>query len=157
MTQRRRALVALVAVLVLAAGLTVWWLRGGGEDDPFADYCAEVEDRQAALTDALAGGERTALLAALPSFRALAEKAPDDLTDEWAVVVDRIEDLRAALDAAGVDAASYDRKHPPKDVSKDEQDAIAAAAAALVARPMQSALAGVEQQARDVCRTPLYL
>ena len=129
----------------------------GGEDDPFASYCQEVKAQRTALSEDLAGGEATGLIDALPEFERLAAKAPDDLQDEWDTVTSRIGALVGALEDAGVDPATYDRKKPPAGVTEDERDAIDAAARALARPEMAQALAGVEQQARDVCKTPLTL
>ena len=38
-------------------------------------------------------------------------------------MIDALEGLEAALDDAGVDPATYDRDHPPDDLSQAEQDA----------------------------------
>ena len=142
------------AALVAVAPLT---LAGCGEDDPFAAYCEEVEAQQATLSEDLAGDEATGLIDALPEFERLADKAPSDLRDEWQTVISRIESLRDALGSAGVDAATYDRSEPPPGITAEEKDAIDAAAQALATPEMARALAGVEQQARDVCKTPLTL
>lgn len=134
------------------------------DDDPYAiperfqAYCEEVEDRQVQISDALAsGGETSGLIRALPSFEALAAKAPDDIADDWDVVVDRIHDLVDALDAAGVDADDYDRRDPPAGLEPDDKAAIDAAATALVSATTGRAMSSVQQQARDVCKTRLAL
>ena len=148
MTPRRR--VAVLGALILLLPVT-----GCGEDDPYAAYCAEVEAQQKPLTEALAQGGPTALIAALPSFEALAEKAPDDLADEWRTVVGSISDLVDALEAAGVDPDTYDRETPPDGLDDEEQDRIDAAARGLTRPATVEALTGVQQQARDVCKLPL--
>lgn len=147
---RRRSSAAAAVAAVLLAGFS-----GCGEDDPFADYCAEVEEQQKPLSEAFAGGGPTALIEALPSFQALQEKSPGDISDEWGLLVGRIETLVEALDAAGVDAATYDRDAPPEGLSDDEKTAIDAAAGELATPATAAALEGVQQQARDVCKAPL--
>lgn len=149
--------VLVVAVLVAAAVVGLVLLREVGSEEPFADYCAEVEERRGDIGAALAAGETTGLIRALPSFEALAEKAPDDIRDEWRTVVTSVRDLRDALDEAGVDAASYDPQKPPADIGAEQREAIRAAALRLGSADTARALAGVEQQARDVCKSPLSL
>ena len=146
----RRRLAGLVVFAVLGTALA-----GCGEDDPFATYCDEVQAQQKPLTEALAVEGPTALIEALPSFEALSEKAPDDIGDDWLVLVRAIEGLVRALDDAGVDPATYDRDKPPAGVTKDQQSAIDAAARRLTAPESALALEAVQQQARDVCKTPL--
>jgi hypothetical protein len=129
----------------------------GDDDDPFASYCDEVEAQRPALSEDLAAGDATGLIEALPEFEKLAAKAPDDIQDEWDTVTSRIGDLVTALEDADVDPATYDRTQPPPGLTADEKAAIDTAAQALVTPEMTQALNGVEQQARDVCKTPLTL
>ncbi len=145
---------ALVAACLIAVSSLV---AGCGEDDPFEVYCDEVKAQQEALTEDLAGGSATALIDALPEFERLREKSPDDLRDEWDTVTARIGDLVEALEDAGVDPATYDGRKPPAELSTEQRKAIDTAARALVTPEMAAALDGVEQQARDVCKTPLAL
>ena len=147
----RRTLAALGALLVVGLPLGAC----GGDDDPFAAYCAEVKEQQKPLSEALGAGGPTALIQALPSFEALAAQSPDDIADEWRTLVDSISTLVDALEGAGVDPATYDRDAPPDDVTDDEQGSIDAAARRLTRPATVAALEGVQQQARDVCKTPL--
>jgi hypothetical protein len=142
----------LLAVLLTtgAAGLTAC-----GEDDPYADYCAEVKAQQKPLTEAKAAGDATALIDALPSFRALREESPRDVADEWDLLVERVETLVEALEAADVDPATYDRDQPPEGLSVEEKTVIDAAAGELAAPATREATEGLQQQALDVCKTPL--
>ena len=145
----RRAGTSLLLLLTVLAGC--------GEDEPFADYCEEVKSQQKPLTEAAAQQDTLGLIAALPSFEALQAKSPDDLTDEWAVVTKRIQVLVDALEEADVDPATYDREEPPEGLSEEDRAAIDAAARELASPAMVVALEGVQQQARDVCKTALSL
>jgi len=147
-----RSYVAAVLLGVVACVLT-----GCGDDDPFEAYCDEVEAQQQALSDKLAEQDATSLIDALPEFEKLREKSPDDLRDEWDTVTSRIGALEDALEDAGVDPATYDRKKPPSGLTDEQRSEIEAAARALATPEMVAALDGVEQQARDVCRTPLVI
>lgn len=142
---------------LLATLATLALLSTGCSEDPYESYCDEVEAQQADLSEAVAGGGPTALIRALPIFEELEAKAPRDIRDEWSLLVGRIQELVDALDDAGIDPASYDRGEPPSGVSEDEQARIETAARELAAATTVEALAGVEQQARDVCQTPLTL
>jgi len=145
----------------MATGAVVVALGGslltGCSSDPFDAYCERVEEHQEALTEAVAGGGPDALLSVLPQLRDLRDAAPGDVVDEWQQVVGRLEALEDALDAAGVDAASYDREDPPEDLAEADRTAIDAAARELVRPQTAQALAVLETQVRDVCQTPLYL
>ena len=120
-------------------------------------YCSAVEDHQNDLGEMLADGGTTGLIEALESFRELAADAPGDISDEWRLVIDRIEGLDEALSDAGVDSATYDAEEPPGDLSEEDRVEITSAAEALGAEETQKALGGLEQQALDVCQTPLVL
>ncbi len=129
----------------------------GGCADQQEKYCDAVKDHQQELGEVLGGGAPDALLQALPIFEDLADEAPDDLRDEWKTVIDALEGLRRALEDAGVDPATYDRDHPPDGLSQDEQEAIDAAARRLAGQDTVTAFSGVDQQAKDVCGTPLQM
>lgn len=147
---RRVGVPAVGLTLLLAGGLA-----GCGED-PIERYCEEVRAQQEPLTEAAAAGA-TGLLLALPSFEALRAEAPEDLAPAWSVVVSRVSALEEALDAAGIDPAAYDPEQPPAGLGEEEQAAIEAAASGLLTDAVSEALDSVQQQARDVCKTPLSL
>ncbi|WP_134741676.1 hypothetical protein [Nocardioides sp. 503] len=147
-----RPVAGALLALVLAATLA-----GCGDDDPYADYCEEVTAQQKDVTEALADRGPTALIEALPSFRALQDEAPRDIADDWDVLVTRIDALAEALEDADVDPATYDATSPPAGLDAEEETAIEAAATELAGPAARSALTAVDQQARDVCKTPLYL
>jgi len=148
----------MTASRVLAAALIVVALTSGcGEDDPYADYCEVVTDNQQELSEILGAGGADALLKALPIFEDLEDEAPDDIRDDWKVVTSGLKALESALEDAGVDPATYDREKPPEGLSDEDKDRIDAAAQELTAASSTAAFAAVEQQARDVCHTPLRL
>lgn len=146
---------AAVAVRAAAAGLLAVPLLtgcGGGKD-----YCGAVRDHQSELGSIAHGGDRMALLQALPIFEDLEGLAPDDVTAQWQLLVTRITALRNALEHAGVDPSSYDAAKPPAGLSDDDRRRIRDAAAQLAAADTQQALSTVQQEVLDVCHTPLDL
>ncbi|WP_121258801.1 hypothetical protein [Nocardioides ferulae] len=149
---RRGRATALVCGMLLSTVLVA-----GCSDDPAESYCEALEERQQRLSEIVGEGGPTALIEALGLFRELEERAPSDLADEWALLVRRIEVLEEALDDAGVDPATYDAQDPPAGIEPAERAAIAAAARELASEATLAALAGIEQQARDVCKTQLTL
>ncbi|WP_370248170.1 hypothetical protein [Nocardioides sp.] len=148
------------AGVLLLAGLVLGPLLGGcgdPETSPREAYCAVVGTEQGRIAEVTGTGSPTALLDVLPSFERLEAAAPEDLVDEWSVVVTRVRALRDALAAAEVDAGDYDPADPPASVTPAQQDAISGAARALATPDVAAALDAVQQQARDVCKTPLGL
>ncbi|TIC80380.1 hypothetical protein E8D34_16705 [Nocardioides sp. GY 10113] len=146
------------ALAVVAVGVgSVVHAAVTDDADAIDGYCATVAEQRAAVGQALAAGPTTGLIRALPSFERLEAAAPADIADEWARVNGAVGDLVDALDDAGVDPSTYRRDDPPVGLSRADRAAIDAAAAALGAPGTQAAMAAVEQQARDVCRSPLSL
>jgi len=137
----------------LAVALLLVGLVTAGCADQKEKYCDAVKDHQQELGRLRGDGGPGALLKALPIFRDLADDAPDDIRDEWRTVIDALEGLEGALDDAGVDPSTYDQ--PPTGLSKADQDKIDAAVVELTSNPTVQALNSVQQQALDVCGTPL--
>jgi len=124
---------------------------------PSPSYCDRVQEHQDQLGLITGSGDRTALLKALPIFEDLRAASPDDVADDWQLVVTRVRGLDAALVHAHVDPATYDPKHPPPGLGAEDRSRIRGAAAQLAAADTQAALAHVQQEVLDVCHTPLEL
>jgi hypothetical protein len=138
-----------VAVLCLVGLLTT-----GCKSDT-EKYCDEVEAQQQRLTELAADRDPAKIFAVLPPYEELAAKAPDDIKSEWATVIDRYQQLRAALSDADVSASEYGGGTWRKGLSTEQVNGIVRAAAGLVDPATREALNAVQQQARDVCQTPL--
>jgi hypothetical protein len=145
---RTRTLLAVLVVLLTP-------LAGCASEQE--EYCEAVKDHQKRLTEIMSDAGPTALLEALDSFRELRAEAPSDISDEWQQVIRSIEGLQRALDDAGVDPEDYDGGKPPEGVGKEDRQAIARAASDVGSQETEVALAGVRQQALDVCQTQLWL
>lgn len=145
---RRSTLLPVLALLLAGCSDTPEEVR--------ADYCESVAARQVELSEILAEESPATLLRALPVFRDLGADAPRDIEDDWARVIDALTALDEALDDAGVDAAAYDADRPPAEVTEAQQRAISRAADGVARPEVAAALAGVQQQAKDVCKTPLH-
>jgi hypothetical protein len=140
--------------LVLLGMLVPLLVACGDEKD---GYCDAVAEHQEHLSEIVGSGEPDAMLQALDVFQDLQDQAPSDITDEWQQVVGSVEALQGALDDAGVDGATYDRDHPPSDVTAEQKKAIDDAASRVGGAETLQAIKDLDQQARDVCHTPLTL
>ena len=140
--------------VALALAVAVALLAGCGGDGT-SDYCESVKDHQRELSDIAASAEPGAIFDALDSYRELEDQAPRDLGDEWSQVIGRIEALESALDEADVDTATYDPKTSLKALPTAQRREIEGAARDLGDEATVGAMAGIEQQALDVCKTPL--
>lgn len=146
---RARLLLAAGAFLPLPLALT------GCAGDPQEAYCDAVRAHQADLSEVAASDDPGAVLGALDAYDDLADKAPRDVTDDWAAVVGPLHALRDAVEDAGVDPSTYAAEEPPEGLSGTDRDAIEAAAREVGAERTLTAMSSVEQHALDVCGTPL--
>ena len=147
---REASRLVLVALLLAAAGRLRRRTR--------TSYCDAVEEHQQELSEIVGSGEPDALIAgARRSSASCRPRRPTTSRDEWQQVVGRIDALEAALDDAGVDPATYDRDNPPAGLTDEQAAAIDAAATELGSGTTLRALQDLDQQARDVCKTPLTL
>ena len=144
----RRLVPAVLAVLLLG-------LAGCG--DPIEDYCSQLREDRKEFAEMLDSESSSALLGNLPMLRDLAEKSPDDLSDEWQTYLSAIEGLDEAIKDAGVKPSDFDDGTPPAGLSKADQKAIAEAASQITTEEVVDAATGIEQQARDVCKVNLGL
>jgi hypothetical protein len=139
------------------AGLAVTLLVALTACGRHESYCDRVTSHPSEIASAAGNGDRTGVLQLLPAFQDLQDAAPDDVQDDYQLLVTRITALRSALDAAGVDPSSYDPRHPPAGLTDAQRGAIRQAAAGLAAPDVAQALASVQQEVLDVCHTPLDL
>jgi hypothetical protein len=147
----RVAAVALASALA-ASALAALTSCGG---DPTDDYCGAVRDHQQELGRIVGSGDNDALLQAADILRDLRGSAPGDIRDEYQQVISAADALRAAIEAAGVDPATYDRAHPPAGLSAAEKARIDAAAKQVGSPATATAFQDIDQEVRDVCQTPL--
>jgi hypothetical protein len=143
-------LLGIVAALVLVAGGVTWWLVAR---EP--DYCGQVAERSAKVQEG--GGVMQNVVEGLPQLQELADAAPSDLKDEWQVVVNAIDGMRQAFIDTGVDPTTSDLSQLPDTVTAEQRQRLKAAASKLVSPGVQAAVNGIQQQALDVCHTPLEL
>ena len=140
--------------IALAVGVAVV-LLAGCDGDQTSGYCETVKEHQVELSDIAARSERGAVFDALDAYRDLRDDAPRDLRDEWSQVIGRLDALESALDEAGVDPAAYDPKSTLTSLPPAQRTAIQGAARDLGDDATVAAMAGIEQQALDVCKMPL--
>lgn len=151
---RARRAAGAAAALAVTAGLLAGVVACG---DAYGSYCGAVTAHQQDLGQALSGGPSQGFLSALPMLQDLQGKAPADVRGDWDQVVSAVQGLKAALQAAGVDPATYDKSHPPVGVSAAQRARISAAATALGSQATLTSWDAVQQEVRDVCHTQLFV
>ena len=96
----------LSVVAAAALGLSLFTACGddGGDKagDSSGDYCSDLKDAKKEV-DALKGGDFSDLEKTTDAMNKLADEAPDEIKDDWAVLVDGVQKLVDALKKAGLD------------------------------------------------------
>jgi hypothetical protein len=150
MTRRLRPIgPALVLALLLP-------LVGCGGND-FDAYCGDLKRHQKAMSEMIDSGSPTSLLGHLSMLHELADRSPEDLADEWQTFLGALDHLDKALAKADVEPSDFAGGKPPDGLSDSERKAIAAAADQVSSEEVTAAAAGIEQEARDVCKVNLGL
>ena len=136
----------------VAAALLLLPVAGCGESS-VDSYCGEVQEHRKQIAEMVSSEEGPgALLDGLPLLRELADAAPDDISDEWQTFLTAVENLDAALEDAGASPEEFEKGRAPEGVSAADRRAVADAASGLTTEEVVGAAAGIEQQARDVCK-----
>lgn len=125
--------------------------------DATEDYCADLREQRTRIADLVESDSPGAVIDGLPMLRDLAEQSPDDLADEWQTFLGALEGLEQALEAEGVSAGAFAEGRPPAGLDEAAQQRIARAADQVRSEEVVAAAAGIEQQARDVCKINLGL
>ena len=135
-----------------AAVLAVLLLGLAGCGDPIEDYCSQLREDRKEFAEMLESESSSALLGNLPMLHDLAEKSPDDLSDDWQTICapTRGWTTRSRTRGSSRRTSTAARRRPGS--SKAEQQAIAEAAGQITTEEVITAATNIEQQARDVCK-----
>lgn len=146
----RRRLAGLVAAGVLSSGLTACEAPWA---DPLEAYCDKVDEAAPTLTQVVDERGIEGLLDEIDTLWDLADEAPDDIREDWKVLLGALEEFEDALDDAGIDPAQVTEL--PKDLPAADRAAIEKAATRMLSTEVSTATGRVEQHALDVCHRPL--
>jgi hypothetical protein len=138
----------------LTAGLLLAGCAEPTAEERRDEYCQQVREDSEELTRMADEGKAGAFLSALPTLESLAEQAPSDIGNHWALLLDALHGLEDALEETGVEAEQVDGKLPA-DVSAADRRKVSAAASVLVDPEVVAATREIEQHALDICKTPL--
>jgi predicted HicB family RNase H-like nuclease len=125
--------------------------------DPAEAYCSALQSDQklfAAMQDDTTG---LALLRHRAALHDLADKAPDDLTDEWQTFLGAVDAFAATLSEVGVKPDDFVDGKTTAGLSEADHTRIVNAANELSSDDVVEAANGIEQQAKDVCKVQLGL
>lgn len=148
---RRVRLLSSGAAAVLLLGALVGC--GSAEED----YCRALEAEQQRFAEMQQDSSGLGLLAQRSLLDRLAEKAPDDLQDEWQTLLGALDAFDRTLADVGVEPEDFVDGAPPAGLGAEQRARIARAADELASADVVAAANGIEQQAKDVCKLQLGL
>ena len=140
---------------LLALALLVLPLAACGNDE--GGYCSALEADQERFAEMQEDTSGLGLLKQRGTLGSIAEKAPDDLRDEWQTFLGAIDAFSDTLDEVGVEPDDFDGGRPPAGLSEADRTRIANAANELSSGDVVEAANGIEQHAKDVCKLQLGL
>jgi hypothetical protein len=147
----RRLLAGAVTAVLLAGGLV-------GCSSATESYCSSLRADQHRLKELSADAAKPgsdALARSVTVLSGLRDKAPEDISEDWATLVSALQDLVSAVKATGVDYSQFGGGKRPPGVSVSSFRAVQQAAAELSSTRVQQAGASIEQHAQDVCKVDL--
>jgi hypothetical protein len=141
-----------------AAGIaSVLMVVCAGCGDSGKEYCSALAADQETFSAMQEDTSGLALLRHVALLHRLADKAPDDLSDEWQVLLGALDSFSHTLDEVGVSPDDFVDGKPPAGLSAADRTRIANAADVLSSGDVVDAANGIEQQAKDVCKLQLGL
>jgi hypothetical protein len=149
-------------VSALAAAALGTALLGGCGDDGASDaggdgYCTDLEAATTEL-DAVQHGDLGGLRDATASMQELAQEAPKELEDAWKVLIDGVDRLVDAIEAAGLseeDLAGLQSGEIPDGVDMEALEDLMAELKALKTPEFQEATEAITAHAKEECGVDL--
>jgi hypothetical protein len=149
----------LSAVGAAALGLCLLTACGddGGEAGSSGDYCSDLKDAKKEV-DALKGGDFSDLEKTTDAMNKLADEAPDEIQDDWEILVDGVQKLVDALKKAGLDdadMATLQSGQIPDGVDMAALQGLMTEIKALDTEEFQTASENINKHAKDECGVDL--
>ena len=148
MTARRLLTAAVSLVLLLSVSAC---------GDQEKSYCSALKSRQTMFAEMQDDTSGLGLLKHRSTLHSLADKAPDDLTDEWQTFLGALDAFAGTLREVGVEPDDFVDGNPPAGLSAEDRTRVANAASELSSDDVVEAADGIEQHAKDVCKLQLGL
>ena len=140
-----------------AAALGLCLLTACGDDGSKAsgsgDYCSDLKDAKKEV-DALKDGDFSDLEKTTDAMHKLADEAPDEIKEDWEILVDGVDKLVAALKKAGLDdddMATLQSGQIPDGVDMTALQSLMAEIQALDTEGFQKAGDNINKHAKDEC------
>jgi hypothetical protein len=149
----------LSAVAAAALGLSLLTACGGdsGSKASGGDYCADLKSAKKEV-DAIKGGDLKDIEKTVDTMHKLADEAPDQIHDDWKVLVDGVDKLVAALKKAGLDdkdMATLQSGQIPAGVDMNALQNLMSEIQKLNTPEFQKAGDNINKHAKDTCGVDL--
>ena len=148
-----KSLIALAPLALTGILVTSW---GGSQAD--SAYCKDLETDRA-MFYALGQGDIAELDDSFAELHKLADEAPEEVADEWKVVIDGITTLTEALEEAGLSLETVATMQPgelPKGVDIADVQAILPKLQEFGGAEMNEASEAIDKHANEECGFTLY-
>lgn len=153
----KRILSAAAAAALGLCLLTACGGDGGGKAGSGGDYCSDLKDAKKEV-DAIKGGDFSDLETTTDTMNELADEAPDEIKDDWEILVKGVEKLVDALKKAGLDdddMATLQSGEVPDDVDMTALQSLMTELQALDTPEFQEASDNINKHAKDECGVDL--
>ena len=121
------------------------------------DYCSDLKAAKKQV-DAVKGGDFSDIEKTTDAMNKLADEAPDEIKDDWEILVDGVGKIVAALKKAGLDdddMAALQSGQIPDGVDIVALQGLMAELNTATAEEFQAALENVNKHAKDECKVDL--
>ena len=146
-----------IAAAALGLGLLTACGDDGGSSAGGGDYCDNLKAAKKEI-DSLQGGDFGSLEKTTDRMHDLADEAPDDLKDDWEILVKGVDKLVAALKEAGLtdeDMANLQSGQIPDGVDMDALQDLMTEISSLDTEEFTKASENINKHAKDECGVDL--
>ncbi len=154
----KRILSAAAAAALGLCLLTACGDDGGGKaGGSSGDYCSDLKDAKKEV-DALKGGDFSDLEKTTDAMNELADEAPDEIKEDWEILVNGVQKLVDALKKAGLDdddMATLQSGQIPDGVDMTALQSLMTEIKALDTEEFQTAGDNINKHAKDECKVDL--
>jgi hypothetical protein len=146
------------SIALAALALSLGSLTACGSDANSA-YCKELKDDKAYFASFSGSSPDVSKLdEAFNRLHSLADKAPDDIKDDWTTLDNAITSITKALKDAGIsfgDISKMQQGQLPKGADPQKLAALAPKLQAMASAKVKTASKNIEKHAKDTCKVTL--
>ena len=148
---------ALVGVIILGSALTACGDDDGGDSGASSEYCKDLRSASADLKT-LSDGDVAEFDNALATMHKLADEAPGDIKDDWAVLDGAVTKIEDAFSDAGIELSDLEEIQAgrvPEGVDASKLASLGATLNDINSEKYTDASKNIEKHAKDTCNVDL--